>query len=172
MKRSIFLSVALALSGFVYAQNTVSAPAEAVSSSIQVSNEQLTAPGSNIDILKKSLGQAKQAPRAVGTTAVRAQSTAGSSAKAPAKTSADATLEMPLDMGGNAPAAVVKTQVPTKKLSAKTANRVAAGKARRPQGKKNNTLRKKPAPAGTAVAASGAIKHAAQPSAHPPDTEK
>ncbi|WP_428043721.1 DUF2268 domain-containing putative Zn-dependent protease [Candidatus Avelusimicrobium faecicola] len=173
MKRSIFLSVALALSGFVYAQNTVSAPAEAVSSSIQVSNEQLTAPGSNIDILKKSLGQAKQAPRAVGTTAVRAQSTAGSSAKAPAKTSADATLEMPLDMGGNAPAAVVKTQVqPTKKLSAKTANRVAASKVRRPQGKKNNTLRKKPAPAGKVAAASGAKKQAVQPSAKPTETEK
>ena len=169
MKRSIFLSVALTLSGFAYAQNTVSAPAEAVSSSIQVSNAQLTAPNSNIDLLKKSLGQTKQAPKAVGTTAVRAQRSAPVAPQTPAKASAsDATLEMPLDMGGTTPSAVVKTQVnPTHKLSPKTANRVAASKARRTQGKKSAQDRKT-APAGKAAAQ----KKAAQPTAKPTETEK
>ena len=157
MKNISFLGFVFVLSGFVYAQNTVSAPAEAVSSSIQVSNAQLTAPGSNIDILKKSIGQTRQdaAP-------ARSPKPAQAAPKTPA---ADATLEMPLDMGGNTPAAVVKTQVqPKKKVSPKASNRVAAVKARRTQGK--NTAQ------GQKTAAAAPKKQAAQPSAKPTETER
>lgn len=157
MKNISFLGFVFVLSGFVYAQNTVSAPAEAVSSSIQVSNAQLTAPGSNIDILKKSIGQTRQdaAP-------ARSPKPAQAAPKTPA---ADATLEMPLDMGGNTPAAVVKTQVqPKKKVSPKASNRVAAVKARRTQGKN--------AAQGQKTAAAAPKKQAAQPSAKPTETER
>ncbi len=102
MKRNACLFVALRFVAFCsYAQGTASAGAGAVSSSIQVS--EVNTPTSNIDMLQQSLTKEKQQ---VSSSQAAAGSAAQSNTQA-AKT-ASSTLEMPINMGGNA-SSVVKT---------------------------------------------------------------
>ncbi len=137
MKKTPLALVLVLFPGFLYAQNTASASAEAVSSSIQASNAQLTAPSSNIDVLKRSLDQQKTAVPAGASAPL--STPAGHASAAPAKTAAGAgrsaaesTLEMPLDMGGSQPAAVVKTRVqPKKNAVSQLAKKTAVSNTRR-----------------------------------------
>lgn len=106
----------------VYAQGTASAAAGAVPSSIQVSD--VTAPSSNIDVLKKSLENQKQQPASAAQTpagnAAAAQTAATQQPKA-----ASSTLEMPINMGGNT-SSVVKTQVAPRTTASKASSNNAA----------------------------------------------
>lgn len=129
MKKQAFL-----LTGFVfaavsvYAQGTASAGAGAVPSSIQVS--EVSAPTSNIDVLKQSLESQKKEEAASAKTAPVAATSKdvkpAASSAAGAKT-ASSTLEMPINMGGKS-AAVVKTQVQPRKTVSKVKSSATAKK--------------------------------------------
>lgn len=108
MKRNACLFVALLFVAFCsYAQGTASAGAGAVSSSIQVS--EVNTPTSNIDMLQQSLTKEKQQV---------SSSQAAAGTQVPSNSQGDktasSTLEMPINMGGNA-SSVVKTQVQPRK---------------------------------------------------------
>ncbi len=121
MKRNACLAVVLLLVSFSsYAQETASAGAGAVSSSIQVS--EVNAPTSNIDMLQQSLTQQKTA---ADTAVSPAPKPSSAQPQASAPQTASSTLEMPINMGGNA-ASVVKTQVQPRKTVSGTKTSVSS----------------------------------------------